>query len=102
MPDGHTMPARPLRVISADSAALANDNGGAEIRTGMIALAVFFCGFLGFAALAPLDAAVVAPGVLVVSGNRQSVQHRDGGVIGKIAVIEGQYVRKGDVLVELN
>ena len=41
----------------------------------------FFVILLGWAAFAPLDAAVNAPGVIAVSGNRQSVQHRDGGVV---------------------
>jgi len=37
----------------------------------------------------------------VVSGQRQSVQHRDGGVVASIKVIEGQRVNKGDTLIEL-
>ena len=35
-------------------------------------------------------------------GNRQSVQHRDGGVVSAIHVREGQHVRAGEVLVELS
>ena len=38
---------------------------------------------------------------IAVSGNRQSVQHRDGGVVTAIHVREGQHVRAGDVLIEL-
>ncbi len=78
-----------------------NDSGGGEIRAGLLALVVFFFGFGGWAAFAPLDAAVVAPGVIVVSGNRQTVQHRDGGVISALNVEEGDSVRRGQVLVEL-
>lgn len=77
------------------------DSGARDIRNGLIALAVFFVGFGGWAAIAPLDAAVVAPGVVVVSGNRQTVQHRDGGVISAIAAEEGDHVAQGDILVEL-
>jgi HlyD family secretion protein len=65
-------------------------------------LAVFFVGFLGWAALAPLDAAVVAPGVVVVSGSRQTLQHREGGTITAIDVTEGQHVKAGQILVELS
>ena len=72
-----------------------------EIRTGAIIAALFFVVFLGWAAFARLDAAAYAPGTLVVSGQRQSVQHRDGGVVGKIYVREGQRVERGQLLVQL-
>lgn len=78
-----------------------DDSGRDEIRAGVIALLVFFVGFGGWAAFAPLDAAVVAPGVIVVAGNRQTVQHRDGGIVSAIAVEEGDHVRRGQVLIEL-
>ena len=42
------------------------------------------------------------PGTIAVAGNRQSVQHRDGGVVTAIHVREGQHVRAGEVLVELS
>lgn len=77
------------------------DDAASEIKLGALVAGVFFCGFLGFAALAPLAAAVVAPGVVVVSGSRQSVQHRDGGIISAIAVRDGQSVKKSDVLIEI-
>ncbi len=78
-----------------------DDAGGKEIRAGLIALAVFFFGFGGWAAFAPLDAAVVAPGVVVVSGNRQTVQHREGGIVSELMVAEGDRVERGQVLIEL-
>ncbi|KAA9020511.1 HlyD family type I secretion periplasmic adaptor subunit [Sphingobium limneticum] len=72
-----------------------------DIRVGLIVAAIFFLGFLGWAAFARLDAAAYAPGTLVVSGQRQSVQHRDGGVVGKIYVREGQRVQRGQLLMTL-
>ncbi len=72
-----------------------------EIRIGLIIAAIFFVGFLGWAAIARMDAAAFAEGQLVVSGQRQSVQHRDGGVVGAIYVREGQRVAKGQVLLDL-
>lgn len=82
--------------------ALTSDNAGGEIRFGVGAFVSFFVIFLGWAAVAPLDAAVVAPGVVVVAGNRQTVQHRDGGVVSRIAVQEGQRVEQGEILIELS
>ena len=72
-----------------------------DIRVGLIIAAIFFLGFLGWAAISRLDAAALAPGKLVVSGQRQTVQHRDGGVVAQVLVKEGQHVRRGDVLVRL-
>src|ERR671920_1844027 len=58
--------------------------------------------FLGWAAFMPLDAGVNAAGTIAVSGNRQTVQHKDGGVITAIHVREGQHVQAGQVLIELS
>jgi len=77
------------------------DDERREVRLGIIVAGIFFVLFLGWAAFARLDSAAYANGQLVVSGQRQSVQHRDGGVVAEIEVIEGQQVRKGDTLVEL-
>ncbi len=77
------------------------DDARRVMRLGLGVGALFFIGFLGWAALAPLDAAANAAGQLMVSGHRQTVQHRDGGVIEAIRVKEGQHVSKGQVLIEL-
>lgn len=77
------------------------DAGKSEIRAGLIAIVTFFLGFGGWAAFAPLDAAVVAPGVVVVSGNRQTLQHRDGGVVSRLNIREGDRVERGQILIEL-
>ena len=76
-------------------------NPARDIRVGLLIAAIFFVGFLGWSAIARLDAAALAPGKLVVSGQRQTVQHRDGGVVAQVLVKEGQHVRQGDVLVRL-
>lgn len=73
-----------------------------DIRTGAIIAVLFFVVFLGWAAFARLDAAAHATGTLIVSGQRQSVQHRDGGVVGAIHVREGQRVGRGDLLFSLD
>jgi HlyD family secretion protein len=73
-----------------------------EIRLGGTIAGAFFVLFLGWAAFVPLDAGVNAAGTIAVAGNRQTVQHKDGGVVTAINVREGQHVKAGDVLVELS
>ena len=77
------------------------DDPRRDIRIGAAIVIFFFVILLGWASVAPLDAGVHAQGVIAVSGNRQSVQHRDGGVVTAINVREGQTVKAGEVLVEM-
>jgi HlyD family type I secretion membrane fusion protein len=77
-------------------------NPSREIRMGAIMAAAFFVLFLGWAAFVPLDAGVHAGGTIAVAGNRQTVQHKDGGVVNAIHVREGQHVTAGQVLIELS
>lgn len=79
----------------------AADDPSKEIRFGSAVAILFFVIFLGWAAFAPLDAAAIAPGRLVVTGQRQTVQHREGGVISEILIKEGSRVQKGQVLIRL-
>ena len=79
----------------------ASDDPSKEIRTGIFISVLFFVIFLGWAAFTRLDAAAVAPGRLVVSGQRQTVQHREGGVVSLILVKEGAKVQRGQVLMRL-
>lgn len=70
---------------------------------GAAAVLVGFFGVLGgWAATAPLAGAAVAPGVLRVEDNRQTVQHPDGGVVAGILVGEGDLVEAGQVLLTLD
>ena len=78
-----------------------SDDPRREIRVGTAIAFGFFVILLGWAAFAPLDAAVSSQGVIAVSGNRQAVQHRDGGVVTAIHVREGQKVPSGAVLIEM-
>lgn len=73
-----------------------------EMKVGGLVAGLFFIGLLGWAALTPLDAGAVAQGVVAVSGNRQAVQHREGGIVTSLNVTEGQTVRKGDVLLQIS
>lgn len=58
--------------------------------------------FVVWSSIARLEVVAVALGQVVPGGAIQVIQHLDGGRIAKINVIDGQAVKKGDVLVELN
>jgi len=69
---------------------------------GIAAIVGFFGLFGGWAVIAPLDSAAIAPGVLTVTSNRRQVQHLEGGIVNQILVAEGDQVSAGDPLVVLS
>jgi len=77
------------------------DAPGRDIRLGAAIFVAFFVVFLGWAAFARLDAGAYAQGEVSVSGNRQAVQHREGGVVSALKVAEGDHVVRDQVLIEL-
>lgn len=78
------------------------DSTHGPILVGLVTIAVFFGGLGSWAALTPLDGAVVAPAVVKVEHNRQAVQHRDGGIVRDLPVREGDRVAAGQVLLRLD
>ncbi|MGL6044697.1 MAG: biotin/lipoyl-binding protein, partial [Sandaracinobacteroides sp.] len=87
---------------SALPPAAISDDPAPERRLAWMVGGFFFIGVLGFAAVIPLDSGAYAPGLVAVSGNRQAVQHRDGGVVTRLNVTEGSRVAKGQPLVEIS
>ena len=70
-------------------------------RRGLVALAVWGGAFALWAIAAPISGSVVGPGVVRVEHNRQSVSHRDGGIVAEILVRDGQLVDAGQPLLAL-
>ncbi len=91
---------RHLPVVKAPSSLVADDVRR-EARIAILFGGVFFGGFLLWAALTPLDAGAYATGVVEVAGNRQAVQHREGGTVAALFVADNQEVRKGDALLRI-
>jgi len=67
---------------------------------GGLALLIF--GFGGWASFSEISGAVIAPGQIEVDQNRQVVQHPDGGVVAEILAQEGNTVRQGQLLIQLD
>jgi HlyD family type I secretion membrane fusion protein len=73
-----------------------------HVVAGLLVVFIGFAALLAWAALAPLAGAVVAPGQLVPEGNLKTIQHLEGGVIREIRVKEGDVVKAGDLLIQLD
>jgi HlyD family type I secretion membrane fusion protein len=90
------------RYMGDDTPSGALDDVRGPIKVGLIVLALFFGGFLLWAAFMPMSGAAVAPGVVTVAGDRQGVQTLNGGVVDRMMVKEGDRVAAGQVLLRLN
>lgn len=92
--------------MSARAAEAQAFDGGSPFGLGSMLAGIAI--ILGFAAvfaawslLAPLESAVVAPGVVSVDTNTKTVQHLEGGIVEEILVRDGDTVVAGDVLIRL-
>lgn len=68
-----------------------------------IAVATLFVGGFGtWASTAPLASAAVARGLFVATGQNKIIQHLEGGIVRSILIKEGDRVRAGQTLVEMD
>lgn len=72
------------------------------IRMGWLVVGAGLFGFFVWAGFAPLDKGVVSPGTVTISGNRKTIQAATSGIIRNIAVRDGDKIKAGDLLVQLN
>lgn len=72
------------------------------VASGRLIILIFIIGFFGWAALAPLNSALQAPGVIVVESHRKAIQHLEGGIVRDIRVTDGQLVNAGQLLIALD
>lgn len=69
---------------------------------GFLIIFVTFGVFGTWAALAPLDSAALAPGVVMVKTYRKTIQHLEGGIVKELLVRDGDLVKAGDPLIVLD
>ncbi len=72
------------------------------IVLGLSTLVLWLGCFGVWAALAPLNGAVIAAGAFVATGQNKLVQHLEGGIIRDLAVKEGDTVEANQVLVRMD
>ncbi|UPJ41795.1 HlyD family type I secretion periplasmic adaptor subunit [Bradyrhizobium sp. 40] len=73
-----------------------------RILAGTLLSGMLVAGCGGWAAMAMLEGAIVAPGSVKVDQNLKEVQHRDGGIVKSLAVRQGDFVREGQILATLD
>lgn len=84
------------------SAPVVDLNDARPRRWGWWLLVLGLGGFMAWATLAPLDAAVTSSGSVVVSGSRKLVQPVSGGKVAAILARDGDQVVAGQVLLRLD
>jgi epimerase transport system membrane fusion protein len=71
-------------------------------RLGFGIVLMTFGVFGTWAAVAPLDGAAYAPGVVTVQAYRKTVQHLEGGIVKEVLVHDGDIVKQDDPLIVLD
>jgi epimerase transport system membrane fusion protein len=71
-------------------------------RLGFGIVLLIFGVFGTWAAIAPLDGAAYAPGVVTVQAYRKTVQHLEGGIVKEVLVHDGDIVKRDDPLIILD
>jgi len=71
------------------------------IRLGRWIVLLGFGGFVVWASLAPLSEGVPAQASVVIDTKRKPIQHQTGGIVKGVQVREGDWVKEGQVLLEL-
>lgn len=72
------------------------------VLAGLLIIGTFFIGLVTWAALAPLQSAAIAPGVVVVESSRKTLKHFEGGIIAEIFAREGERVSASELLIRLD
>ena len=95
--------------INLGSALSSGDAGPAVVtgiafplKVGMTILFLVFGVFGAWAALAPLDSAAFAPGLVTVESYKKMIQHLEGGIVQEIVARNGDLVEAGDTLLILD
>ncbi len=85
-----TLPARPKTSVRQ------------AILAGLLGMLALFGGLGGWMAFVDISGAIVANGAVAVHGRPKVIQHLDGGIVAEISVTDGDLVKRGDLLVQLD
>ncbi len=106
--DEHDEPARKVKRgdrqtrFLAQSVILEEAGSSGLIRVAMLTICVVIVAFLVWAGVTNVDEVAVTSGEIVPTGQVQSIQHLEGGIISAIPVKEGEVVEKEQALIRLD
>lgn len=90
----------PVPADGNDQAMLDSDKTARSV--GYFIFVLIFLGLGTWAGCAPMENAAVAPGSVQVEGDSKVVQHLEGGIVREILVASGDYVQKGQDLIQFD
>jgi HlyD family secretion protein len=73
-----------------------------HLLAGVLIVVLLGGGVGGWASTVEISGALIAQGSIVVDQNVQKVQHPTGGIVGQLLVHDGDHVKAGDILVQLD
>jgi len=77
-------------------------NAQKPLIIGFLILLMGFGGFIAWSVYAPLDSGVPSSGTVVLDTSRKTVQHLSGGVVKKIYVREGETIKEGSIVMQMD
>ena len=89
-------------LVSANAPQSSRDSIRRHLLASSVVLLLLAGGVGGWAATTQLSGALIAQGSIVVDSNVKKVQHPTGGIVGKLFVRDGDHVKAGDILVQLD
>lgn len=89
------------RYTLADDAAALRASIRKPVQIAVFLSVTFLGGFGAWGSLAPIAGGSVAPGIISPDGSKKTVQHLEGGIIGRLLVRDGDVVKSGQPLVVL-
>jgi protease secretion system membrane fusion protein len=72
-----------------------------SIKRGAFVILFLISGFVIWSLFVPLDSGTPSSGIVSVDGHRKTIQHSLGGVVNIVLVKEGDKVKEGDDLIQL-
>jgi membrane fusion protein, type I secretion system len=89
-------------MLPAAAPGSARDSIHRHLLAGALIVLLLAGGVGGWAATTQIAGALIAQGSVVVDSNVKKVQHPTGGVVGRLNVQDGDRVKAGDILVQLD
>ena len=86
----------------AQSVLLEEGGSSGLIRIATLTIAAVITAFLAWASITEVEEVAIAAGEVVPSGQVQTIQHLEGGIIQEILISDGDFVEAGQVLLRLD